>query len=54
MVLARISADFAMKLTAIDLDSGFGCVFSPLHPARRVTRKSSPVGIMLGSARCHN
>jgi hypothetical protein len=21
-----------MKLTRIDLDSGFGCVFSPLHP----------------------
>jgi hypothetical protein len=49
---APISADLAMKLTKIDLYSGFGCVLS--IQARRVTRNSCAVGIMLGSARCHN
>jgi len=54
MVLARISADLAMKLTRIDLDSGFGCVFSPLHPSAKGYSKSAAVGMMPGSARCHN
>ena len=35
VVLARISAYLAMKLTRIDLDSVFGCVFSPLHPGAK-------------------